>query len=219
MLLKNLFAVCFLFVSMTCVTYDSSAQARETPKISSPIGEKVQKYNFYPRVKLSTSMGDIIIELRRDRAPITVNNFLTYVKQKEYNNTLFHRVIAGYIIQGGGYDLTMKEQKANYKIVNESGNGLKNTHYTIAMARMNDPHSAKRQFFFNMNDNKNLDPGRTWGYTVFGEVVEGQEVLDAMALVGTHVDPQTGLPDAPIENVILKMATIIPEPSLNSGNK
>jgi len=189
------------------------SQARETPKLASPIGEKVQKDNYYPQVKLETSMGDIVIELSRSKAPITVNNFLTYVKEKEYDNTLFHRIIPDYIVQGGGYDLKFKDKKVNYKIVNESGNGMKNEAYSIAMARMNDPHSAKRQFFFNMKDNENLDPGRNWGYTVFGSVIEGQEVLDAMAIVKTHVSPEIGYPDTPVEPVILKRATILPEPS------
>jgi peptidyl-prolyl cis-trans isomerase A (cyclophilin A) len=189
------------------------SQASETPRLSSPIGEKVQKDNYYPQVKLETSMGDIVIELSRSKAPNTSNNFLTYVKQKEYDNTLFHRIIPDYIVQGGGYDLQFNEKKSNYKIVNESGNGMKNEAYSIAMARMNDPHSAKRQFFFNMKDNENLDPGRNWGYTVFGSVVEGQEVLDAMSIVETEVSPAIGYPDTPVKPVILIRATILPEPS------
>jgi peptidyl-prolyl cis-trans isomerase A (cyclophilin A) len=189
-----------------------NSQAREAPKLKSPIGTAVQKDNFYPQVKFETTMGDIVIELTRSKAPITSNNFLTYVKEKEYDNTLFHRIIAGYIVQGGGYTPEFSERKSNYKIINESGNGLKNEAYSIAMARMADPHSAKRQFFFNMKDNNNLDPGRRWGYTVFGAVIEGQEVLDAIALVETHVNPEIGFPDTPVENIILKRAIILPEP-------
>jgi peptidyl-prolyl cis-trans isomerase A (cyclophilin A) len=192
-----------------------NAQSNQVPKMKSPIGEAIQKDNYYPRVKLTTSMGDIVIELSRSKAPITTNNFLSYVKQKEYDNTLFHRIIPDYIVQGGGYTPEFKERKANYKIVNESGNGLKNEAYSISMARMNDPHSAKRQFFFNMKDNDNLDPGRNWGYTVFGMVVEGQEVLDAMSVVETRVSPEIGFPDTPIENIILKRATIMPEPTFD----
>lgn len=191
------------------------AQSKETPRLSSPIGEKVQKDNYYPRVKFETSMGDIVIELSRSKAPVTVNNFLTYVKEKEYDNTLFHRIVPGYIVQGGAYDPAYNEKKSNYKIINESGNGMKNEAYSISMARMNDPHSAKRQFFFNMKDNDNLDPGRNWGYAVFGSVIEGQEVLDAMSIVETEVSPVIAYPDTPVEAVILKRATILAEPSFD----
>ncbi|MFT6268703.1 MAG: peptidyl-prolyl cis-trans isomerase A (cyclophilin A) [Alphaproteobacteria bacterium] len=188
-----------------------NSQAREAPKLKSPIGAAVQKDNYYPQVKFETTMGDIVIELTRSKAPVTANNFLTYVKEKQYDNTLFHRIIPDYIVQGGGYTPDFTERKSNYKIINESGNGKKNEAYSIAMARMSDPHSAKRQFFFNMKDNENLDPGRNWGYTVFGMVIEGQEVLDAMALVETQVNPDIGFADTPVENIILKRATIIPE--------
>jgi peptidyl-prolyl cis-trans isomerase A (cyclophilin A) len=116
-------------------------------------------------------------------------------------------------VQGGGYDLDYKEKESYFKIINESGNGLKNEMYTIAMARMNDPHSAKRQFFFNVQDNDNLDPGRQWGYAVFGLVMEGQDVIDAMSKVETDIDQGTGYPDTPVEDVVLKRATILPEPT------
>ena len=104
---------------MTC-SFLAYSQARETPKLSSPIGEAIQKDNYYPRVKFETSMGDIVIELSRSKAPITTNNFLTYVKEKEYDNTLFHRIIADYIVQGGAYTPEFIERKSNYKIINES---------------------------------------------------------------------------------------------------
>lgn len=195
------------------ISFFAHSQAKEKPKMSSPIGEKIQKDNYYPQVKLETTMGDIVIELSRSKAPVTTNNFLTYVIEKEYDNTLFHRIIADYIVQGGSYDPQFNDRKAKYKIINESGNGLKNEAYSIAMARLNDPHSAKRQFFFNMKDNEHLDPGRNWGYTVFGSVIEGQEVLDAMSIVETEVSPAIGYPDTPVKPIILKRATILPEPS------
>jgi peptidyl-prolyl cis-trans isomerase A (cyclophilin A) len=204
-----------LTLLLSALPFTLYSQSRETPKFNSPIGEQVQKDNYYPQVKFETSMGDIVIELSRSKAPVTVNNFLTYVKEKEYDNTLFHRIVPDYIVQGGAYDPTFKEKKSNYKIINESGNGMKNEAYSISMARMNDPHSAKRQFFFNMKDNENLDPGRNWGYTVFGSVIEGQEVLDAMSIVETEVSPVIGYPDTPVEAVILKRATILPEPSFD----
>jgi peptidyl-prolyl cis-trans isomerase A (cyclophilin A) len=206
------FRLCIISILVVTTSFVAHSQARETPKTESPIGAAVQKDNFFPQVKFETSMGDIVIELSRAKAPVTVNNFLTYVKEEEYDNTLFHRIIAGYIVQGGAYTTDFTERKSNYKIINESGNGLKNEAYSIAMARMSDPHSAKRQFFFNMKDNDNLDPGRRWGYTVFGSVIEGKEVLDAISLVDTRVNPEIGFPDTPVENVILKRAIIMPEP-------
>lgn len=206
------FRLCIISILVVTTTFFAHSQAHETPKTESTIGAAVQKDNFFPQVKFETSMGDIVIELSRAKAPVTVNNFLSYVKEKEYDNTLFHRIIAGYIVQGGAYTAEFKERKSHYKIINESGNGLKNEAYSIAMARMSDPHSAKRQFFFNMKDNDNLDPGRRWGYTVFGAVIEGQEVLDAIAEVETRVNPEIGFPDMPVENVVLKRAIIMPEP-------
>lgn len=137
--------------------------------------------NIFPKVKFETSMGIIIVELDRTKAPITVDNFLTYVITGEYNNTIFHRIIENFIVQGGGYDVDFTQKKLNENIINESGNGLKNKVGTIAMAKENRPHTANRQFFFNTNDNANLDPGRHWGYAVFGEIIEGEEVLEAMA--------------------------------------
>lgn len=167
--------------------------------------------NLFPKVKLETSKGVIIVELDRIKAPITVDNFLTYVVTGAYNNTIFHRVIDGFIAQGGGYDVNFVAQKDNGTIVNESGNGLKNERYTIAMAKENQPHTARRQFFFNLADNKNLDPGRNWGYAVFGSVIEGEEVLDAIAKVKTHYDETIGWEDVPVEAVFLIKATLLPE--------
>ncbi|WP_412970886.1 peptidylprolyl isomerase [Glaciecola sp. MF2-115] len=195
----------FTLLIVTILSFTSSASTQKQP------GENIQKDNYYPQVKFETSMGDLVIELNRKRAPATVNNFLSYVKRGEFNNTLFHRVIPGYIVQGGGYGPEFKVKKASRTIINESGNGLKNEMYTIAMAREDDPHSAKRQFFFNMNDNNNLDPGKTWGYTVFGSVIEGTEVLDKMALVETEYKALIRFQDAPREDVMLIQATVLPE--------
>ena len=174
-------------------------------------GSQIQKRNAYPRVQLETSMGNIVIELSRRKAPITVNNFLRYVDKGMYNNTLFHRIIPGFVVQGGGYNLEFEEKVAFDPIFNESGNGMKNKPYTIAMARQNDPHSAARQFFFNVGENKSLDPGRRWGYAVFGMVTEGMEILDAISLVETGVDDVIGLPDVPLEPVVIQKATVLPE--------
>lgn len=166
--------------------------------------------NIYPKVKLETSLGIIVVELDRVKAPLTVDNFLTYVITGEYNNTIFHRVVEDFIVQGGGYDIDFISKKINDDIVNESGNGLKNEIGTIAMAKENRPHTANRQFFFNINDNTNLDPGRHWGYTVFGAIVEGDEVLEAMAKVKTDYDDTMGWNDVPVEPVMLIKATLLP---------
>lgn len=166
--------------------------------------------NIYPKVKLETSLGIIIVELDRVRAPITVDNFLTYVVTGEYNNTIFHRIVEDFIVQGGGYDVDFVPKKTHEDIVNESGNGLKNEIGTIAMAKENQPHTANRQFFFNINDNTNLDPGRRWGYAVFGAIVEGGEVLEALAKVKTDYNESVGWENVPLEPVILIKATLLP---------
>jgi peptidyl-prolyl cis-trans isomerase A (cyclophilin A) len=173
-------------------------------------GSQIQADNYYPRVKMITSMGDIVVELDRKRAPITVNNFLRYVDKRSYEDTIFHRIIADFVVQGGGYDTEFAEKPSFGPIFNESGSGLKNRAYSITMARQNDPHSANRQFFFNMIDNESLDPGRTWGYAAFGSVVEGDEVLDKISLVETDYDTTYGWADVPVEQVILKKVIVLP---------
>jgi peptidyl-prolyl cis-trans isomerase A (cyclophilin A) len=166
--------------------------------------------NLFPRVKLETSMGIIIVELDRIRAPITVDNFLTYVVRGEYNNTIFHRIVPEFIVQGGGYSQNFELKKVDNTIINESGNGLKNVIGTIAMAKENRPHTANRQFFFNVAENSSLDPGRHWGYAVFGAIVEGQAVVDAMALVKTDYNGEMGWEDVPIKPIMLIKAILLP---------
>lgn len=166
--------------------------------------------NIFPKVKLETSMGIIVVELDRVKAPITVDNFLMYVVSGEYNNTIFHRIVEDFIVQGGGYDVDFTPLKLNKDIINESGNGLKNETGTIAMAKESRPHTANRQFFFNINDNTNLDPGRHWGYAVFGSITEGEEVLEAIAKVKTDYNEAIGWEDVPLKPVILLKATLLP---------
>jgi len=166
--------------------------------------------NIYPKVKLETSLGVIIVELDRVKAPITCDNFLTYVITGEYDNTIFHRIVTDFIVQGGGYDADYAAKKLNDNIVNESGNGLKNELGTIAMAKESRPHTANRQFFFNINDNTSLDPGRRWGYTVFGAIVEGEAVLEAMAKAKTDYNDSLGWEDVPLEPIMLIKATLLP---------
>ncbi|GAC16927.1 peptidylprolyl isomerase [Aliiglaciecola lipolytica] len=173
-------------------------------------GSQIQPDNYYPRVKMHTTMGDFVVELDRSRAPITVNNFLRYVDKRSYEGTVFHRIIADFVVQGGGYDKDMKDLPKFPDIFNESGNGLKNQTYTIAMARSNGEHTANRQFYFNLNDNESLDPGRKWGYAVFGYVTEGTDVLDAISQVETQYDAVIGWADVPIEPVLLNKVTILP---------
>ena len=193
----------FVFAMLIFVSFNLVAAVKDD-------GSQIQADNYYPRVKFETSMGDIVVELNRSKAPITVNNFLRYALKRGYEGTIFHRVIADFVVQGGGYDEQFATLGSYGNIINESGNGLKNQKYSLAMARQNDPHSANRQFFFNMEDNTSLDPGRDWGYTVFGNVVEGYEVLDKISQVATDIDPTYGWPDVPVEKVILKTVTILP---------
>ena len=165
--------------------------------------------NMFPTVKLETSMGDIEVELNRMRAPISSNNFLRYVLEGEYDGTIFHRVMPGFVVQGGGYTKDIEEKTMHANILNESGNGLKNTTGTIAMARYADPHSATRQFYFNMNDNSSLNPSsRSWGYTVFGEVISGMQVLEAIAEVETAYSEDLDAEDVPVEQVLLSKARV-----------
>ncbi|MCU7553042.1 peptidylprolyl isomerase [Alteromonas sp. ASW11-19] len=173
-------------------------------------GSHVQPDNYYPRVKIITSMGDIVVELDRRRAPITVNNFLRYVDKQAFNGTIFHRVMPGFVVQGGGYTTDFKEKSKFPAIFNESGNGLKNELHTIAMARQNDPHTANRQFFFNVNDNSSLDPGREWGYAVFGMIVEGSDVVDAMSEVETEYSIKLNAPNVPVEPITIEKVELLP---------
>ena len=165
--------------------------------------------NLFPIVKIETSMGDIEVELNRMRAPISSNNFLRYVLEGEYDGTIFHRVMPGFVVQGGGYTKEIEEKTLHDNILNESGNGLQNIPGSIAMARYDDPHSATRQFFFNMSNNTSLNPGsRNWGYTVFGSVVSGMEVLEAIAGVETGYSEALDAEDVPLVPVLLVKASV-----------
>jgi len=165
--------------------------------------------NLFPVVQLETSMGIIEVELNRMRAPATSNNFLRYVLEGLYDGTIFHRVMPGFVVQGGGYTPGIEETTEYDSIINESGNGLENIRGSIAMARYNDPHSATNQFFFNMENNTSLDPSsRSWGYAVFGEVIAGMEVLEAISDVETAYSEALNAEDVPVEQVLLIKATV-----------
>lgn len=163
------------------------------------------------RVSLETGKGKIVLELDAERAPKTVENFLRYVEDGHYAGTIFHRVIENFMIQGGGFDADMKEKKTLPPVRNEAGNGLKNEKYTIAMARTSNPHSATSQFFINTANNSFLNRSEAadgYGYTVFGKVVEGQSVVDAIAAVRTGSRPNPAAPSLLMENVPLEPVTI-----------
>jgi peptidyl-prolyl cis-trans isomerase B (cyclophilin B) len=159
-------------------------------------------------VKLHTNFGVITLELDTEKAPVTVANFLAYVDSGFYNNTLFHRVIDGFMIQGGGFASGMQQKTTQAPIRNEADNGLANASYTIAMARTPDPHSASSQFFINVADNDFLNfrapNAQGWGYCVFGKVTAGTEVVDAIKKVRTG--SKAGHQDVPLEDVIIERA-------------
>ena len=162
-----------------------------------------------PRVKLTTSAGDIVLELAPEKAPKTVANFLQYVRDKHYDGTVFHRVIDGFMIQGGGYTADFKEKPTRAPVPLEAGNGLKNERYTVAMARTSNPDSATSQFFINVKDNANLDAPNPdgHGYTVFGKVVSGAEVVDKIRAVRTA--GQGRMQNVPVEPITIQSATVV----------
>jgi peptidyl-prolyl cis-trans isomerase B (cyclophilin B) len=163
------------------------------------------------KAKLQTSMGDIVIELDTGKAPATAENFLQYVRDGFYDNTIFHRVINGFMVQGGGFEPGMKQKSTRAQIENEAANGLKNDAYTVAMARTSDPHSATAQFFFNVANNNFLNfrsaSADGYGYCVFGKVVEGRDVVDKIKAVATG---NRGFhQDVPAEDVVIEKAEIV----------
>jgi peptidyl-prolyl cis-trans isomerase B (cyclophilin B) len=162
-------------------------------------------------VKLHTNHGTITLDLDAAKAPATVANFLAYVEAGHYTNTIFHRVIDGFMIQGGGFEPGMKQKSTRAPVKNEATNGLKNAHYTIAMARTSDPHSASAQFFINTTDNDFLNhsapTAQGWGYCVFGKVVEGKDIVDKIGKVRTG--SAAGHRDVPIEDVVIERAEVI----------
>jgi len=164
-----------------------------------------------PKVLMETTLGNIELELNEKKAPITVKNFLTYVNEGFYDGTIFHRVIKKFMIQGGGFDVTMKKKDTHSPIQNEADNGLKNLPGTIAMARTSNPHSATAQFFINAKNNSFLNfkdkTPRAWGYTVFGRVTKGMEVVKAIETVRTGKN--RGFSDVPLKTITIKKVSLI----------
>ncbi|WP_091982524.1 peptidylprolyl isomerase [Pseudoalteromonas denitrificans] len=203
-----------VLVLTICFIFSSSA-------FSAADGKFVQKNNLFPKVEFQTSHGNIIVELDRSRAPITVNNFLTYVANGDYKGSIFHRVERDeenerdFVIQGGGYDKDHDGMHTIKPIFNESGNGLKNEMYSISMAYQDrKPHSGDRQFFFNMEDNTHLNPGKDWGFAVFGSVSEGYETLDKIMQVKTGYNEKIGYDFVPVKPVLIYGIKVLPEEKL-----
>jgi len=197
-------AFAFSLLVIPAAAQETSAAAEATPaEASAPA----------PRVSLQTSQGEIVLELNPEKAPLSVENFLQYVKDGHYNGTVFHRVIENFMIQGGGFtiDLNMKPTRAGVR--NEANNGLSNLRGTVAMARTNDPHSGTAQFFINTVDNPRLDfvseqNGFTWGYAVFGKVVAGMDVVDRIRVVETGAQGPFAK-DVPVQAVIIERAELV----------
>ena len=182
----------------------SAAQSTSTSKGSTSMTTS-------PRVKLQTNHGDMVITLDAAKAPKTVENFLTYVREGFYNGTIFHRVMDGFMIQGGGFEPGMKQKTTHATVENEANNGLKNDKYTVAMARTNDPHSATAQFFINVANNDFLNhtspTAQGWGYAVFGKITEGTDIADKIKGVKTG---NSGFhQNVPAEDVIIEKAEIL----------
>lgn len=199
----NLLKTLSVLFMLTASLIHAGAQA-QTTQSTTPKGT-------LPMVKLQTNHGDITLQLDAEKAPDTVKNFLEYVNSGFYDGTIFHRVIDGFMIQGGGFEPGMKQKQTLAPIKNEAGNGLKNDVYTVAMARTGDPHSATAQFFINVKNNDFLNftspDQRGYGYAVFGKVVEGKEVVDAIRKVKTG---NRGMfQDVPAEDVIIVKAEVL----------
>ena len=174
--------------------------------------EKPKVLETDPQVKLQTSLGDVVIQLDREKAPVSVDNFLGYVKEGHYDGTIFHRIIAGFMAQGGGYTEQFKQKPTHPPIKNEANNGLLNQRGTVAMARTPDPDSATAQFFINFRDNGFLDykssTPQGWGYAVFGKVVEGMDVVDKMATIPTGKGgPMPS--DVPQTPIVIEKASVL----------
>jgi peptidyl-prolyl cis-trans isomerase A (cyclophilin A)/peptidyl-prolyl cis-trans isomerase B (cyclophilin B) len=188
-----------------------AAKPEETKKDD----KKTEAKEQYVYVSMKTSMGEIVIELNQEKAPLSVANFMSYVEKKHYDGTIFHRVISNFMIQGGGFDKDMTQKPTDKGVKNEYKNGLSNKRGTIAMARLgNQPDSGTAQFFINVKDNDFLDQPRDGaGYAVFGKVVSGMDVVDKIKAVPTGQDRKTGMGDVPTTPVIIETVTKIAKPA------
>ncbi len=207
--MKQLFLVAGLITSavfQTCQAADKAADSAKTP--AAPVATVPS-----PQVQVITSLGNFTIELNAERAPLTVAHFLKYVDQGQYTNTIFHRVIASFVIQGGGYDTNYKLKSAPNKVFNESGNGLTNQRGTVGMARASEPHGGDCQFYVNLYDNAALDPNQSrWGYAVFGKIVQGMDIVDKIGNVSTGARGPFK-EDAPLQQVVIERIERVANPS------
>jgi cyclophilin family peptidyl-prolyl cis-trans isomerase len=197
-----------LLLSLGLLTAASLPLAMAAEKAPAP--EKPAVVAPSPQVQVVTSMGNFTIELNAERAPLTVANFLSYVDQGHYTNTIVHRVVANFVIQMGGFDTDYKAKSAPNKVANESGNGLSNVRGSVGLARTQDPHGGNAQFYVNIADNPALDPNQTrWGYAVFGKVVAGMDVVDRISNVATGAH---GLmkEEAPIKQIVVLRVERVP---------
>ena len=182
--------------------------------ILSPVSALAQAASsLAPRVRFETSLGDFVVEVDTVRAPLTAENFLRYVRDGAYDGTVFHRVIAHFVIQGGGYDEQLAERPGRAAIPNESGNGLSNRRGSLGLAREDSPHSGSSQFYVNLVDNAALDPRpNRWGYAVFGQVVEGMDVVDRIGYLPTTTVESFGA-DVPMQKPVVRRAYVVDETS------
>ena len=199
-----LLSLAFLSVAclQPCFAAEKQADSKTAAKPPAPA--------YAPQVLVVTSMGNFTIELNPERAPLTVANFMAYVDQGHYSNTLIHRAVANFVIQGGGFNVDYTPKAAPAKVPNESGNGLSNIRATVGLARTQDPHGGNAQFYVNLNDNPALDPNASrWGYAVFGRVVDGMEVVDKIGNVATGAHGPIK-EETPLKPVIIQKIERIP---------
>ena len=210
-MIKLFSAAALIFGAAACANQEMPVKEQAAPAKQIADTKKINTEENKMYVLLKTGKGDIVLELDAKKAPETVENFVKYVKEGHYSGTIFHRVIKGFMVQGGGMDANMQERKTRAPIINEANNGLKNNKYTVAMARTSDPDSATAQFFINTNNNEFLNfksqTPQGWGYAVFGKVVSGQNVVDAIeAVPTTRKYPHD---DVPVTPIVIEKAEVL----------
>jgi peptidyl-prolyl cis-trans isomerase A (cyclophilin A) len=211
--MKQLFLTLAL-LGIVCLHPSIAAEKAADPKAAA----KPAPATNAPRLQVFTSMGNFTIELNPERAPLTVTNILAYVDSGHYTNTLFHRVVANFVIQGGGFNDDYSPKAAPLRVNNESGNGLSNVRGTVGLARTDDPHGGNAQFYVNLDDNAALDPNATrWGYAVFGRVIDGMDVVERIGNVATG--PHDSFKEAPIKPVVILKIERLGAPSSSAAPK
>jgi cyclophilin family peptidyl-prolyl cis-trans isomerase len=195
-----------LILAFACLSFALAltANAADTKDSDSKTAAKPAAPAYAPQVQVVTTMGNFTIELNPERAPLTVANFLAYVDQGHYTNTLIHRAVSNFVIQGGGFNVDYTPKDAPAKVPNESGNGLSNVRGTVGLARTTDPHGGNAQFYVNVNDNAALDPNASrWGYAVFGKIVAGMDVVDKISNVPTGAHGSILKEETPLKPVVI----------------